>query len=411
VLIYPPGICTARIKLLLPIVEERHYNEKYQLSECSLSRQILPPLLLQNLFGDELTEIDQTTGRIWPETVGIKRYGITGLIEQLAELGQPAYRTQQLIEWLYGRGITSYDEMSNLPASLRQALADSQPLSYPQVRSRQLSRDGSRKYLLELVDGSCVECVGIPDDRRLTVCFSTQVGCAMDCQFCATGRIGLVRQLAPGEIVDQLTLVSRDFDQRVTNAVAMGEGEPFANYSATVEALRLMNHPSALNIGARHLAVSTCGLLAGIRAFSAEPEQFRLAVSLHSARQYTRDKLMPKLQSQKLPALQQALNNYVDKSGRRVSLEYLLIDGVNDTPPEIEALIDFCRSLHCYLNLIPLNPLAADAHSSYLPTPISRSRAIIQQLTAAGIEATLRRSRGADIAGACGQLAGQSVPG
>ena len=338
-----------------------------------------------------------------PESVGIKRHSITSLQALMVAHGEPSYRADQLIEWMYGRSASSYDEMSNLPQDLRAALSVSQPLYRLQVLDRQISSDGTRKYLLELVDGARIEMVAIPDRSRLTVCFSTQVGCSMSCTFCATGQLGLTRQLAAGEIVDQLTIASADFGQRVTNAVAMGEGEPFANYSATLDALRLINHPKALNIGARHITISTAGLVSGIMAFAAEPEQFRLAVSLHSARQATRNTLMPGLTANNLNALQHTLLAYNQAVGRRISLEYALIDGVNDTEIEIDDLITFCRELNCHVNLIPLNQVGADP-DFFVPTSIGKARAIRAQLQSAGIEASIRRSRGADISAACGQL-------
>ena len=352
------------------------------------------------------SKLSQPDSHQIPDSVGIKRYGISELQMLVAQLGQPTYRADQLIEWLYGRGVIDYQMMSNLPGTLRESLLLEQPIAPPQIVERQQSTDGSRKYLLQLADGANIEVVGIPDKQRLTVCFSTQVGCGMGCSFCATGQIGLIRQLAPGEMVDQLLVVAKDFDRRVTNAVAMGEGEPFANYQATIEAMRLINHPLALNIGARHITVSTSGIIQGIMNLATEPEQFRLAVSLHSARQRTRDILMPGLSGQKVSALHQTLIAYGQASGRRISLEYSLIDGINDTELEIEALISFAEDLNCHINLIPLNPVGAVDAEVFKPTPTLAARAVRQQLLAAGIETSLRRSRGADIAGACGQLAG-----
>ncbi len=212
----------------------------------------------------------------------------------MSELGEPRYRTQQLVSWLYGRGVGSFSDMSDLPARTREALAERFSLSTATVERTQVSKlDGTRKYLVRLADGVTVETVGLPAGDRLTVCFSTQAGCAMGCAFCATGQGGLERSLSPGEMVDQVRLVAEDFGMRVSNAVAMGQGEPFANYEATLGALRFMNAPKGLGIGARHLTVSTCGVIPGIRRFATEPEQFTLAVSLHSAVQATRDRLMP----------------------------------------------------------------------------------------------------------------------
>jgi 23S rRNA (adenine2503-C2)-methyltransferase len=210
-------------------------------------------------------------------------------------------------------------------------------------------------------------------------------------------------------MVDQLVTVSRDFATRVTNAVAMGEGEPFVNYEATLAALRIMNAPDGLGIGARHLTVSSCGLLKPLERFAGEPEQFTLAISLHSAIQATRDTLMPALVKQPLSALRSALIAYAEATGRRPSLEFTLIKGINDTPREIDALIGFARGILCHINLIPLNPLAstqiADSRAVSV-SPSKRCTAIAAQLRDAGIECSIRRSRGIDISGACGQLKG-----
>ena len=195
----------------------------------------------------------------------IKTYSLPELASVMKELGQPAFRTQQLQEWLYQRHASSYDEMTNLPGSLRATLAERFPLTMPTVVDRQISKDGTRKYLVEFDDGIRVETVGIPSRNgdRLTVCFSTQAGCPIACAFCATGQEGFARNLTPGEIVDQVLIVQEDMGKRVTNAVGMGQGEPFLNYDNTMAALRILNHKKGLEIGARHISVSTCGILFG----------------------------------------------------------------------------------------------------------------------------------------------------
>jgi 23S rRNA (adenine2503-C2)-methyltransferase len=337
------------------------------------------------------------------QSIGIKRYSTEELKELMTSWGEPGFRATQLLRWLYAQGAQSYQEMSNLSRTLRTKLEDSEPLAVPELLERRISADKTRKYLLRLADGACIETVGIPDGDRLTVCFSTQAGCAMGCAFCATGSNGLTRSLAPGEMVDQLVAVSRDFATRVTNAVAMGEGEPFANYEATLAALRIINAPDGLGIGARHLTVSSCGLLKPLERFAGEPEQFTLAISLHSAIQATRDTLMPALAKQPLSALRSALIAYAETTGRRPSLEFTLINGINDTPREIDALIRFARGILCHINLIPLNP-TANAQTFTVATPPKRCAAIAAQLRDANIECSVRRSRGTDISGACGQL-------
>jgi 23S rRNA (adenine2503-C2)-methyltransferase len=319
----------------------------------------------------------------------------------VAESGQATYRTRQLVRWLYGHGAEGFEGLSDLPAEFREALAARYFVGHADVAERQESADGTRKYLVRFADGACVETVGLPEDDRLTVCFSVQAGCAMGCTFCATGRAGFVRDLSPGEMVRQVRLVADDFGQRVTNAVAMGQGEPFANYDAVLAGLRFMNADDGLGIGARHLTVSTCGLLAGIRRFAAEPEQFTLAVSLHSAVGATRARLMPGVRGVSVTALRRAIVDYANETGRRPTLEYALIDGVNDTAAELEALVAFARGLLVHVNLIPVNQVAG---AGYGRAGSARARAFRDTLIAVGIEASIRAERGADIDAACGQL-------
>lgn len=333
----------------------------------------------------------------------IKTYALSELPSLMKELGQPSFRAQQLTEWLYQRHASSYDEMTNLPAALRAALSERFPLTTPEIMNRQVSRDGTRKYLIEFDDGIRVETVAIPSrgGDRLTVCFSTQAGCAIGCAFCATGREGFARNLTPGEIVDQVLIAQDDMGKRVTNVVGMGQGEPFLNYDNTMAALRILNNKKGLEIGARHISVSTCGILPGIERFSEEPEQFTLAVSLHAARQGVRDLLMPNVARFKLGNLKSALQEYIAKTNRRVTLEYIMIDGVNDADEDLKALQKFCANLLCHVNLIPINAIEGSVFQPSEPETINRWLNAIQKK---GTEATLRDSRGSDIDGACGQL-------
>jgi 23S rRNA (adenine2503-C2)-methyltransferase len=336
-----------------------------------------------------------------PASGDVKALDRAGLAAELAALGQPAYRAGQLVRWLYGRGVASFEEMTDLPEALRGTLAERFALSSPALVRRQVSAaDGTRKYLWRLADGATVESVGLPAGPRLTVCVSTQVGCAMGCAFCATGRSGFVRNLSPGEIVDQATAVARDFATRVSNVVAMGQGEPFANYDATLGAFRLLNSKEGPGIGARHLTVSTAGVIPGVLRFAAEPEQFTLAVSLHSAAQATRDSLMPGVKRWPLAALREALQEYAS-TGRRFTFEYALVEGVNDTDEELTALIQYCRGLLCHVNIIPMNAVAGSALAR---ASQQRVVAFHHALMSAGIEASVRVERGADIDAACGQL-------
>lgn len=336
-----------------------------------------------------------------PRSTDIASLDADGVARALEELGQPTYRAKQVLSWLYGRVVPDFDAMTDLPAPLRSALAQRWTLRLPEAVDVQHSEDGTRKYLWRLADGAMVESVGIPTDDRLTVCFSTQAGCAMGCTFCATGRGGFVRDLLPGELVWQVALVGRDFGTRVSNAVAMGQGEPLNNYDATLGGLRLMNHPAGQGIGARHLTISTCGVIPGIQRLSREPEQFTLAVSLHSAVQETRDRIMPGVRRWPLAQLREALIDYTDSTGRRPTLEYAVIKGTNDTPEEVDALASFARGWMSHVNLIPVNPVPGSAatrpdHAQVL--------AIASALRRAGVETSIRTERGTDIDAACGQL-------
>lgn len=323
------------------------------------------------------------------------------LLALMAELGQPAFRAKQVEEWIWSKNAQSFDDMTNLSKALRGELAERLTIGAEREAARQVSTDGSRKYLLQLADGVAVECVGMPSGSRLTVCASTQAGCPMGCAFCATGAAGLTRSLTAAEIYEQVMHVRDDFGQRVTSVVLMGQGEPFLNYDATLAALRRLNSPDGAGIGARHLTVSTCGLIPQIMRFANEPEQFTLAVSLHSAVQRTRNALMPGVRKYSLVNLYNAMGQYVDKTGRRPTYEYALIGGVNDTESELQALCDFCEGTLAHVNLIQLNEVEG---SKFGPSTAARAEDFVRRLANVGVEATIRNSRGADIDAACGQL-------
>lgn len=335
------------------------------------------------------------------ETVGIKALSRDEISELMKELGQPSFRTKQLIQWLYQKGVSSYDQMTNLSLALRSELTQKCPLLFPTIIKKQISRDGTRKYLLRLADGATVEAVGMPSKTRLSACVSTQAGCPLRCAFCATGRGGYTRSLGAGEIADQVSIIAQDFGTRVTNVVLMGQGEPFLNYDATLEAMRIMNSADCMGIGARHITVSTAGILPQIRRFAAEPEQFTLAISLHSAVQETRDSIMPGVRKYPLERLRESIISYADATGRRPTYEFALMAGVNDGRTELEALVDFTRRTLCHVNLIQLNEVAG---SPVKPSTPERLQDFKLALERAGVETTVRESRGADIDAACGQL-------
>lgn len=319
----------------------------------------------------------------------------------MESLGQPKFRVKQIEEWVWEKNASSFDDMTNLPKSLRAQLAEVCTLGGVEEVTAQTSVDGSKKYLLRFPDGVGVECVGMPSKNRLTVCVSTQAGCGMGCDFCATGQAGITRSLTSGEIYEQVMHVRDDFNTRVTSVVLMGQGEPFANYDNTLAAMRKLNSPEGAGIGARHITVSTCGIIPMILRFANEPEQFTLAVSLHSAVQQTRDMLMPGVRKYSLIHLYDAMGEYVDKTGRRPTYEYALIKGVNDSEKELTYLCDFCKDTLAHVNIIKLNAIPG---AKYQPANDDRAQDFVRRLGHVGAEATIRNSRGSDIDAACGQL-------
>lgn len=323
------------------------------------------------------------------------------LVELVKELGWPAFRAKQVEDWVWKKHVDSYDEMTNVPKALREQLAERCNLGGTTEVAREVSTDGSRKYLLRFSDGTQAECVGMPTRNRLSVCISTQAGCRMGCVFCATGQGGFKRSLTATEMFDQVAHVADDFQTRASSVVFMGQGEPFNNYDETLKALRLLNSPEGMGIGARHLTVSTCGIVPMIRRFSKEPEQFTLAVSLHSAVQATRNAIMPGVRKYSLGRLHEAMAEYVERTGRRPTYEYALIGGVNDNALELDALCDFTRGTLAHVNLIQLNDLEG---SRLKPSTNEKAELFVRRLASVGVEATIRNSRGNDIDAACGQL-------
>ncbi len=327
------------------------------------------------------------------------------LKELLAAWGEPAYRANQIETWLYQRHAADAAQMSNLPKSLRQRLAEETYLDPLTPLVSLDSVDGyTRKSLFALPDGRQIEAVLMRYERRQTLCISTQAGCAMACPFCATGQMGFMRNLSAGEIVAQVLYFARQLGQagqHVTNIVFMGMGEPLANYAETWKAIRRLNDPAGFNLGARHMTLSTVGLAPAIRRMSKEPEQVGLAVSLHAPTDALRDTIVPVNQRYPLAMLMQAVRDYLAATRRRVTFEYALMDGLNDSQAQADQLAELLDNLLCHVNLIPLNPTP---NSPWSGSPDERVYAFRDRLEAAGIPTTVRVRRGIDIAAGCGQL-------
>ena len=300
------------------------------------------------------------------------------------------------------KGVSDFNSMTSLPKALRDRLSSAYGSALSSKAIRRDDDGDAVKLAVLLEDESIIECVRLSDGKgRYTACLSSQVGCAMGCAFCATGAAGLSRSLTAAEIYEQVMHVRDDFNSRVTSVVMMGQGEPFMSYDATLAALRKLNDPDGAGIGARHLTVSTCGVIPQIMRFANEPEQFTLAISLHSAVQRTRNALMPGVRKYSLINLYNVMGEYVNKTGRRPTYEYALIGGVNDTDAELQALCDFCEGTLAHVNLIQLNEVEG---SKFRPSTDLRAQDFVRRLASVGVEATVRNSRGSDIDAACGQL-------
>ena len=319
----------------------------------------------------------------------------------LKELGQPAFRAKQLFSWLH-KGVRSFDEMTNLPQSLRDTLAKEYPICPPQVvRKQESQKDGTIKYLWKLSDGNCVETVLMRYHYGNTVCISTEVGCRMGCAFCASTLGGLVRRLEPFEMVDQVMFTQVDSGLPISHIVLMGIGEPLDNFDNVMRFLELINHPEGMNISMRHISLSTCGLVPKIRQLAEKKLQLTLSVSLHAPTDEIRNTIMPVNKAYSTEELLEACRDYYAQTGRRISFEYAMIDGVNDTPQHARTLLRRLKGLPAHMNLIPLN------HVEESPLKPSSHKAVMdfqKILEDGGVPATVRRTLGGDIDASCGQL-------
>jgi 23S rRNA (adenine2503-C2)-methyltransferase len=323
----------------------------------------------------------------------------------LGEWGQPAYRARQVWEWLYRHYAGSFDEMTTLPGALRERLAAETALSIGDVVLSQHSSDGqTKKVLFQLPDGQYIETVLMRYEKRRTLCISTQAGCAMGCVFCATGQMGFMRHLSVAEIVGQVMHFARELaaeEQHVTNIVMMGMGEPLHNYDNTLAAVDRLTDPAGFNLGARKITISTVGLIPAIRRYADEQRQTPLAVSLHAATDEERSRLLPVNRRWPLAELMDACRYYVAKTGRRMTFEWALIAGENDTAEQAHKLGELLRGMLGHVNLIPLNPTAGYGGVPSSPERVARFQEILAEY---GVTSTVRVRRGIDIQAGCGQL-------
>ena len=331
------------------------------------------------------------------------------LEEVAVELGQPAYRGRQLFQWLYARNADTFEEMSNLPKAFRDALAQHAELHAVHVAGRQISARGdAEKFLFRLNDGRLIESVLMRDDEngrtRRTLCISSQVGCPVDCKFCATGTMGLLRNLAAGEMVDQVLAVNRLRGEKVSNIVVMGMGEPFLNYDSLMAACALFCDAEALHLAQRHIVISTSGLIPKILRFAAEEHKYRLAISLNATTDDDRTRLMPLNEKYPIAKLLDAARLYAKTSGNRVTFEYVLMAGINDRPEDALRLRSLLAGMNCKLNLIPYNA----TNGEFRRPAHAAMEGFMSRLKSAPFPVTVRWSKGDDIAAACGQLATQA---
>lgn len=328
-------------------------------------------------------------------------------LEQLmSEFGATKFRAKQIHNWIYTKSVSTIDEMTNLSKDFREELKQKAVVTETKIKLKQVSSDGTIKYLIEYPDGECVETVLMRFDNRanLTACVSSQVGCAVNCSFCATGKRGFIRNLTYSEIIEQVLTIQRDTGLKVTNVVFMGQGEPLLNLKNVLKALEIFNDD--FQIGARRITISTSGIVPKINELADVELQSTLAISLHAPNHKLRAELMPIENKYPIDELKKALLNYVEKTGRRITVEYILIHGFNDTPAAAKELAMLLRDLKCNINLIPYNSVDETKYKKSTNNDIMQFKYLMEH---SGKKVTVRLERGADIDAACGQLRGKVV--
>lgn len=334
----------------------------------------------------------------------IRNLSYEELVSFLKQIGEPAFRAQQIFEWMYQKNVWSFQEMKNIPQELRKRLAAEFELKPLQVNEKLVSEDGTTKFLFELDDHEKVETVLIPTETRTTVCVSSQAGCKFGCKFCASGIGGWIRNLTPAEIIAQIMHVKEEalkYKKPLSNIVFMGIGEPFDNFDNLMKAIRIINDPKAINIGARKITVSTCGVIPKIQMLAQQGLQIELAISLHGYDNESRNILMPVNRKYPFDDLMKACREYIQKTRRQITFEYILIKDVTCSDKAFQSLKKAFRGIICKMNLIPYNPVSEFGHQTPSRAEMFQFKNRLEEI---GIHATIRSPRGRDVAAACGQL-------
>ena len=336
----------------------------------------------------------------------IKDYDLEELKQEMINIGEKPFRAEQIFKWLYQEKVMTFDEMTNLSIGLRKKLKENYTMCNFNILRKLESKDGTIKYLFDVLDGNAIETVLMSYHHGYSICVSSQIGCKMGCKFCASTGIPFSRSLTSGEIVEQILLVEQDQNIRISNVVFMGIGEPLDNYDNVVNAIRIINNPKGINIGARHISVSTSGLVPNIYRLAEENIQCTLSISLHATNNEKRSAMMPVNNAYKVEELIKACKDYIKKTNRRISFEYALAKDSNDNLDDAKELVKLLRGMNCHVNLIPINKIENGKFSKSSNENIIRFRDFLNDH---GIVATIRRELGSDIDAACGQLRRQNL--
>ena len=331
----------------------------------------------------------------------IKDYDLEQLKQELTNIGEKPFRAEQIFKWLYVEKVHSFDEMTNLSLELREKLKQNYDMCNYSIVRKLESKDGTKKYLFGLSDGNVIESVLMQYHFGKTVCVSSQIGCKMGCKFCASTGIAFIRSLTSGEIVEQIIAIEQDIGEKISNVVFMGIGEPFDNYGNVMNAIKILNNQKGLNIGARHISISTSGIVPKIYQFADENVQCTLSISLHSANNETRSSMMPVNNAYNIQELIKACKYYISKTNKRISFEYALAKDNNDNQKAADELVELLHGMLCHVNLIPINKIE---NGKYIKSSNENIIKFRDYLNSKGITATIRRELGSDIDAACGQL-------